>query len=109
MFPATRNTKLPAIKVDVIANKRTRMRFIYFFDMAIQMTYKQKYIKLCLYPSVTENVESNDHCDDAGVVVVVVFNDQISLIVSIILLVAISFLAPVILLFNRNVAVMGQV
>ena len=35
---------------------------------------------------MTENVESNDHCDDAGVVVVVVFNDQISLIVSYIFL-----------------------
>lgn len=35
---------------------------------------------------MTENVESNDHCDDAGVVVVVVDNDQISLIVSYIFL-----------------------
>ena len=48
-------------------------------------------MKLCLYPSVTENVESNDHCDDAGVVVVVVDNDQISLIVSYIFLYSIRF------------------
>ena len=34
---------------------------------------------------------------------------QVSLVVSIILLVAVSLLAPIILLFNRNVAVMGQV
>ena len=48
-------------------------------------------MKLCLYPSVTENVESNDHCDDAGVVVVVVDNDQISLIVSYIFLYSVRF------------------
>ena len=48
-------------------------------------------MKLCFYPSVTENVESNDHCDDAGVVVVVVDNDQISLIVSYIFLYNIRF------------------
>ena len=40
---------------------------------------------------MTENVESNDHCDDAGVVVVVVDNDQISLIVSYIFLYNIRF------------------
>ena len=40
---------------------------------------------------MTENVESNDHCDDAGVVVVVVDNDQISLIVSYIFLYSIRF------------------
>ena len=34
---------------------------------------------------------------------------QVSLITSIILLTCIAFLAPIILVFNRNIAVMGQV
>ena len=36
-------------------------------------------------------------------------NAQVSLITSIILLTCIAFLAPIILVFNRNIAVMGQV